>query len=1036
MFEKILSIFGSGARKQVPTEAPANSPQLAPLQPVTAPLQPQSKGYAEAKKRIAAWPKKSAKEKEKEFNLNGLKLTDVPPEIASLTQLGKLNLSDNMLGDHGVGPLASLTSLTWLFLMKNRIGAEGAKALANLRKLGTLDLTGNKIGDEGAKVLARLPLIKKLILDSNEIGRDGAKALAGLSKLHTLSLYGNRIDDDGVTAFAGLTAIKKLNLSRNKLGAEGAKSLANLKTLISLTLGDNQIGTEGASALCGLRALVSLDLSHTGIEDLSFLAEMTKLTTINLNGLRLRSAETAILRRKGLQRVYLHQAQLGDVPPELLSKHVTDNCLPRLRAYFAAQDEAEARESDIIIRDVKVMILGNGRIGKTQMRRRLSGLDFDERVPSTHGVEIVSTDLPLAANAPAGAEATPLKIWDFGGQDIYLGTHALFLKTRAVFPILWTPQSEANATYDVDGHVFRNYPLTEWVRFVQRLAGEKSPVLLVQTKCDAPGDRHAPPIEQKLMQAFAYRPRELDYSALPDRDQEGLLLGLRDAVAWLGADGPRRISARWGGVKAAIEARAAAGDKSMTRAEFDEVCAAEKVKSKAQRDTLLGLLHEFGTVFHDPEVLRDLIILDQNWALQAIYALFDRQKGAYDFLYGRCKGRFTRSDLGGLLWDAANYSQADQEAFIAMMVSCKVAFPLRAASEQDGEALYIAPDLLPERAHVAGEIARGFQEDEVDATCEIPFAFAVPSLLRELMGLWGAEAGQHGLYWREGLTFYDIESKSRALIEAIRPEDRSWRATIRIQTWTGDATTLMERLQAKVLEVGERFGAQIEPGHEAAALGTLDVGDEGVAELQDQPRPYAPIIPGPVPLAREQCFISYARGDEKDDAGVARAQAFEAVRERLRAINLDPLDDTQNRRHGESISAFINSAAQAPKFVLILSQKYLESPWCMDELLRIWRACGSDKTTFQARVRAICLKDAQIKTVEHREAVSLYWAKEGERYKPIVQNRIDQQLDVPPDYNQTLRVAVALTQAAPEILGCIADSVNIRDLADIDKLVF
>jgi hypothetical protein len=39
---------------------------------------------------------------------------------------------------------------------------------------------------------------------------------------------------------------------------------------------------------------------------------------------------------------------------------------------------------------------------------------------------------PLALSS---IEAITLKIWDFGGQDIYHGTHALF-------PVIWTPESE------------------------------------------------------------------------------------------------------------------------------------------------------------------------------------------------------------------------------------------------------------------------------------------------------------------------------------------------------------------------------------------------------------------------------------------------------------------------------------------------------------------------------------------------------------------------------------------------------------------
>ena len=143
------------------------------------------------------------------------------------------------------------------------------------------------------------------------------------------------------------------------------------------------------------------------------------------------------------------------------------------------------------------MILGNGRIGKTQICRRLRGEPFDPEEESTHGIRISAATLP--ARAP-GESATTLKIWDFGGQDIYLGTHTLFLKSRAIFPVVWTRSSEKREEYEHGGLIFRNYPLGYWVQYVEQMAGTRSPLLLVQNQCDQPADEalHAPVREAEL----------------------------------------------------------------------------------------------------------------------------------------------------------------------------------------------------------------------------------------------------------------------------------------------------------------------------------------------------------------------------------------------------------------------------------------------------------------------------------------------------------------------------------------------------------
>ena len=964
------------------------------------------------------------------LKLTGLKLTQLPPEISSLTHLKNLHLNDNQLRDDSLSALVALAGLTTLSLDKNKIGSKGADALASLKSLSTLTLRANGLGDEGAQALATLRSLRTLDLHNNNIGDAGAKALAQLTGLRSLILSGNVIGDDGATALSQLTSLKTLSLEDNRLGADGAKALGSLTALTSLNLSGNRVGPQGAEGLSRLTNLSKLFLSRSGIDTLSFTRDMKVLRSVHLHGIRLRSSEPEFWTRQTLDAAYVSDAQIGDVPPELLSKAVGDSCLKRLRAHFAAQAEEE-NQPKVIIRDVKVMLLGNGRVGKTQMRRRLKGEAFNPKEPATHGVEIISVDLPPAADASPGSESTPLKIWDFGGQDIYLGTHALFLKTRAVFPILWTEKSEENETYELEEQQFRNYPLMEWVHFVLRLAGPNSPLLLVQAQCETPQSRRRPPVPEYLKNAFAFPPIELRYNAEPWQCHERLLADLREATAWLAADGRDAISARWAAVKADIEARAQT-EKRITRAAFDKICTARKVNNLQQREVLLGLLNDFGTVFHDPELFPDLI-LDQNWALRAIYALFDRRAGAYRTLLSGW-GRFTRGDLGRLIWDSEEYAVGEQEVFIAMMLACKVAFLLRPATKTD-EALYIAPDLLPQRFEVAADIAARFDEEHPDAARDIEFSFAVPSLLRELMVEWGSTAGQHGLYWRDGLWFYDAETKSHALIDVARPEERSWRAIIHIlvQTRNGDAVALLERLVARTLEVGVRFGAQVEDEHDTDLRG-LPVDDQEV-EPENSNQLESRITPAAPPLEQEQCFISYKRGEDDSDASRARAMAFDAVKAQIKTLGLDPYYDVKELRHGESISGFIRSASKSPKFVLIISAGYFGSSFCMEELLRIWRECKTDAETFRERVRTVYLPDAAFMTTEERIQRADQWQGSRNRVEAQIAALHAEQRTVPPLLNDACNTAILLNTEGVEILECIADSICYR-VDEIGQLTF
>jgi internalin A len=97
------------------------------------------------------------------LNLNNLGLTEIPKEIATLTNLTYLFLYNNKITD--VSPLASLSNLTWLELDKNKI--KNLKPIASLTKLNDLYLDHNIITD--VSPLSSLTNLKHLHLNSNII---------------------------------------------------------------------------------------------------------------------------------------------------------------------------------------------------------------------------------------------------------------------------------------------------------------------------------------------------------------------------------------------------------------------------------------------------------------------------------------------------------------------------------------------------------------------------------------------------------------------------------------------------------------------------------------------------------------------------------------------------------------------------------------------------------------------------------------------------------------------------------------------------
>jgi internalin A len=336
------------------------------------------------------------------------------------------------------------------------------------------------------------------------------------------------------------------------------------------------------------------------------------------------------------------------VPAELFAEN--EDHLAALRAHFRDLDQEPAAE----VTDIKLLVLGNGQVGKTQLVRRLSGESFQANSDSTHGILVSSASLP------ARAEERPitLHIWDFGGQDIYHGTHALFVRTRAVFLILWAKDLENRREYELDGLRFRNYPLRYWVEYIRHLGERASAELIVQTRCDTPGDEMRRfPVEPSLLEALGYC-KELHYSALNDRGRAALDEALRDAVGWLrdparmgtpmiGA-GRMRVQRRLKAMREADQKIADAAQRchrTLTQEDFVAIC--EKEGGVSEPAQLLQYLNNCDVVFYRKGLFNDAIVLDHAWALDAIYAVFNRER-CYRQL-NRSHGRFTRPLLEALV---------------------------------------------------------------------------------------------------------------------------------------------------------------------------------------------------------------------------------------------------------------------------------------------------------------------------------------------------------------------------------------------------
>jgi internalin A len=183
---------------------------------------------------------------------------------------------------------------------------------------------------------------------------------------------------------------------------------------------------------------------------------------------------------------------------------------------------------------------------------------------------------------------------------------------------------------------------------------------------------------------------------------------------------------------------------------------------------LLDFLHHTGVLFYQKDLFGGRIVLDQNWALEAIYAIFHRERCFKELK--KQKGRFTRELLEMLIWwdhakDAAKYTPDEQKVFLGMMENCGICFKVRELSE--GEWEYIAPELLAEFSDVGvqEQLQGRLHDDPPGAEAAAHYPFLHEGILRSYLSKLGEHAKDSAAYWKYGCWFYEQKTRSQVLIE-------------------------------------------------------------------------------------------------------------------------------------------------------------------------------------------------------------------------------------------------------------------------------
>ncbi|MEZ4829179.1 MAG: COR domain-containing protein [Bacteroidia bacterium] len=646
----------------------------------------------------------------------------------------------------------------------------------DLSHLQVLNLTENRL--TSVRIPANLPQLKYLSLNEN-------KELTHLSFENGLPalerLEANLCQLEKFALPKGFDSLTWLDLSRNKTLAECTFE-GDCPALESLDLSGN--GLTGFSLPKGFEKLEYLYLNSNKISELSFPPVLETLKTLHLTGNQLKNLEDNFTDYfPSLESLYLAENPLPDAIRGNVENrnYGNSNSLVFVSNYLKQLRQGRTPENEC-----KVLLVGNGNVGKSCLVHRLVDNKFDERWNSTHAIVLRQYAL----------DDWLLNIWDFGGQDIYHTTHRLFMQSNAVYLVLWDWETENKSSTDREeagkNRSYKNYKLPYWLAYTKS-QGQGSPAIVVQTKIGKPG--HGKRDRADIREAFEKHFPFFDFSYIESKEEDPdenlfpeLKLMIKKAIrrTKIKTDIPET----WAKLRQEIRKLQAKEEKYISMEDFLQLAADVEEKDPI-RVLLENWLVKTGVVFYRKGLFQDLIILDQERVIKAIYTIFDREKFYHELFESR-KGTFSGKDLARP-WKEHN--DAERELFVSFMLSCEMCFETTKKKENQysvpfEERTFIAPQLLPEQKPMTLE---DVWEDRPSLFFRYRHEFLHYGVIQSFIVRTQSLAEQRDI-WKLGI--FIKEEKEKAMIET-REKEIMVRVTTGGKKLLDKIRNLLEELQGK-----------------------------------------------------------------------------------------------------------------------------------------------------------------------------------------------------------------------------------------------
>jgi hypothetical protein len=613
--------------------------------------------------------------------------------------------------------------------------------------------------------------LQSLYLSGNQF-TELPEAITSLTQLQSLILSGNQFTELP-EAISSLTQLQSLNLFFNKFSTL-PDSIQTLHKLKSLSISGNKF-TDFPSATLGLKSLQEFYAIENQIELIpDEISELTSLRRLFLGGSRIswnafygaryfdKTTNKLTSLPLGLTKLSnLIELNIDGNPVNSDLASANEQGIEAIMQYLRARLEGE-----IALNEAKLILVGEGEVGKSCLLGALRGDAWLEGRSTTHGIEIKSV---LINSLDSETEIT-LNGWDFGGQRVYRPTHQLFFSSTAVYLVVWKPREGPQQGF-----------VKEWITLIKHREPDAK-VLVVATH-GGPGQRQPDIDRQEMIDLFGSDTVvgffHIDSKPHPETHVCTGIAQLKEAIASVAATLTgmgRKVPTKWQQIRELLEE---SGATHLPYSEVIALCEKHGLEGFAA-ELFVRVSHTLGYLihYHYDEILKDIVILKPDWLAKAISFVLDDETT-------RCRNGLVEFDHLSQLWSnppfegETGYPKELHPVFLRLMEHFDLSYKvvLDPASPEPSTTSLIAqlvPDQRPEQLPDWGEqletgdrqqvqICRIVDERGQSANAEGLFYQLIVRLHKYSLG---RENYNNSVHWQRGLML-DNEYNGRALLEYI-----------------------------------------------------------------------------------------------------------------------------------------------------------------------------------------------------------------------------------------------------------------------------